>query len=696
VIALFIDTEILSGKDIIIFGTSNAGRQVLDDLGAINRKPIFCLDNNSELWDKSLEGIDIYSPIILTEMKDKNFLIIISSMYYNEIKVQLCSLGLEEEEHFIFYKDIYKYPLQRKFDRICEKYELVYQDEGNPIIKHIKETVRQIPDGEKVAIWGVGEHTENLLHVISDIIQVAFIIDPDLCSNGSELKGHEVKSPVVLDYAGVKTVIISMFEERRTAKQNLSEKYPYITFIDFYELYDDKIVCSRPFYRWDHKQYQIFIELHLLKGKIKVEQDAKCLQTVYKRIIALLLYIKDFEELSHFVQEYVDKELPHYKSLLKMNREIDIIYEECKGIIQQRSYRDIVLYVFDSMRYKDLSSAPYMNTILPNSLEFQNAFSASTYTRASYLGMFSKQEHDGNNLAMKTIDGSQSNLFTWLTANEYAIYQYGERPIDNVFLLENVKLPNQDTVWYPFTAKLWGIMCRLSYNEAPQFHLINASEAHHPFVCINHNEEINLDYIPYHYYQYPDLDYSGSIKQHDKAISYLDSTLQRIHSFFSPETLSIICSDHGAELGKGPIGHVFTCNEDTIHVPLIAHRSDFSHQIFPGLYSQKNIGSLIIGLMENGVVDPSIFSSYVVVERDPLYNKMYVENESIQRNAGDWLCAFKMVRDDKYKYILFENGNERLYKLPDEQTNIVGENYYKEILEELRGKINPTFPYNMQ
>jgi hypothetical protein len=689
---VLINTQLLVNKNIILHGTGNAAKKLIHDLANMNITPLFCLDNNHERWGELVDGINIINPICITEMDRENTLIIISSMYYQEIKDQLCLLGLVEEQDFTHYKSLYQYPLQWKYDCIRKKYDLFYRD-GRIMVKYIESTLQRIPDGKKTAIWGVGEHTEKLLQVIEHCISVEYIIDPDLNHKVSGFTGIKVIAKNEVSPESIDIILLSVFDDRKAVRKQLIQQYPDIEIIDFYEVFDGKIVCSRPFYMWDHIRYQIFMEVHLLRCQIQEEKRFESLLVLYKHLFEILLQIKDFDQLNVYIQEYSRAGFPDAEIFLQLNHEIETLLRSAEEKMQNRKHKDIILFIFDSMRYQDHLNSPYINSLRTNSFEFQNAFSTSTYTRASFMAMFSKHGEEEQDFSSGIVDGSESSLFAWLEDNNYLMFQHGEKEILNVESLQHVHI-NEDWKWQPFTSRIWEMTCRLSHSDAPQFHIVNAIETHHPFLCTKHPGIINFDYIPYQYYEFPDYDYSGSIKQLEEAISYIDESMRRFHSLLSHNTLSIISSDHGSRIGKGPIGHIFTCDDDTIHVPLLIHRHDFDHKILSELYSHRNMAPLIISVMENDDVDASLFSNYVIVERDPIRMEICLSNKTILQNLGDWIHAFKMVRNHEYKYILFQNGNERLYKNADEQTNLLNDSTYSAVLEELREKISPIFPYN--
>lgn len=88
--------DLLSGKQLYIFGAGNAGRAVAE---AIPYEIHRFIDNDPKKWGRTLFGAQIASPDILSEM-DSSGLIIVSSIYWEEIKQQLQRYGLTEGTHF--------------------------------------------------------------------------------------------------------------------------------------------------------------------------------------------------------------------------------------------------------------------------------------------------------------------------------------------------------------------------------------------------------------------------------------------------------------------------------------------------------------------------------------------------------------------------------------------------------------------
>jgi len=78
-------------SNIVIWGTGTAYRRFIDKFAAAVD---FLIDNDSKKWGMSTDGLIIYPPEKLKEYKDA--LVIVCSMYYDEISMQLHEYGFED------------------------------------------------------------------------------------------------------------------------------------------------------------------------------------------------------------------------------------------------------------------------------------------------------------------------------------------------------------------------------------------------------------------------------------------------------------------------------------------------------------------------------------------------------------------------------------------------------------------------
>ena len=86
-------------KRFILFGAGSAGRRILKQLSL----PIeYLVDNDQQRWNRQVLGKPIYPPDILLDEDKESLIIIISSMYGQQIAAQLKGMGFEEGRHFLY------------------------------------------------------------------------------------------------------------------------------------------------------------------------------------------------------------------------------------------------------------------------------------------------------------------------------------------------------------------------------------------------------------------------------------------------------------------------------------------------------------------------------------------------------------------------------------------------------------------
>jgi len=89
-------------KDIIIWGSGSGYTRWKDKID-FHSKAI--IDNNSKLWGTFIDGVPLVAPDTLISEDRENTIVIILSFFYEEIKKQVCSYGLNETNIYCF-KDL--------------------------------------------------------------------------------------------------------------------------------------------------------------------------------------------------------------------------------------------------------------------------------------------------------------------------------------------------------------------------------------------------------------------------------------------------------------------------------------------------------------------------------------------------------------------------------------------------------------
>ncbi|THF80789.1 sulfatase-like hydrolase/transferase [Cohnella fermenti] len=680
------NTALLENKIIVVFGAGRASTETIMELVAAGWIPQCCIDNDPQKWGGNIEGIQIQSVEWLKNNKEKRMLIIIASMYYAEMAKQLSEIGFCENIDFISYKHLTTLNGYLKYIAVTNGLEYTNK---SYYVKYLYRYLKFEGKHQKVAIWGGSEHTQRIFASLENL-NINLIVDPDY-QNLDPIGGIEVKSVNALIEEAPDVVLISSYEDRQRIKEYIRTNFSNIDCLDIYDIFEGVVEFKEPFHSWLQTRYQPYIEMKMLVSQINQPGlEKKILQYTYCQLLAFLLHIKDFERFEMYVHRYemVDKE--DARRFLKIIDEIKDMLHNANKRAANRTTKDLLLFVIDSLRYEDVDKLSYLKDLRQHSIQFNRAYSVSTYTSASYRGMFSETLHDGNDYSYKEIDGSTSSLLSWLNDHNYKTFTHGGVKISGVENFINVAYPGN--IMHPMTFRWWDAFCQLVDCEDPQAHIINISEAHFPFMCCNDSPTLNLTYNVYYSYNDPTRDVSGSIRQLDESISFINHQLNRISQYFASNTTLVFCSDHGTKVG-GPVGHVVTCEEDIIHVPLIINSPNTEPEIITSLFSLKRLCDLIKGLLQDNQIEEELFSDHVVVERGPIYFEMYSNDPNFSANAGSWMKAFKMVRNDSFKYILFQDGEEWFFNLPNEKNNEINNVEYLGALEDLRKKVSDYFPY---
>lgn len=96
-----------------------------------------------------------------------------------------------------------------------------------------------IEPGDRVAIWGAGEHTYNLLKFINmEDNNIICFIDKSNEKINTNINGRLIISPNNIENYNIDTIIISSYEYRNEIREEIQEYNPKIKIIDFYDKYN--------------------------------------------------------------------------------------------------------------------------------------------------------------------------------------------------------------------------------------------------------------------------------------------------------------------------------------------------------------------------------------------------------------------------------------------------------------------------
>ena len=223
--------------------------------------------------------------------------------------------------------------------------------------------------------------------------------------------------------------------------------------------------------------------------------------------------------------------------------------------------------------------------------------------------------------------------------------------------------------------------------------------------------ESDLDDVPSAYVEMmgaePDLDTStmGWIKERGTrkwqeaiqgylaSISFADAMVGKLidaldASGRADRTIIVLWSDHGWHLGEKDTWGKMTLWEETTNVPFIIVAPGVTT---PGSRSDEAVSTLSIypTLVElAGLTRPDFVDGTSLVEL--LRNPDMSWDDVAITTYGDY--GNFSVRDDRYRYIVYANGDEEFYDLqedPNEWTNLAADSRYAAIKQELAARIPP-------
>lgn len=570
-----------------------------------------------------------------------------------------------------------------RLEQIIQKYELTSQQQViNDLIRNY--ITQNVSSESKVAIWGAGVHTEKLLKIIEvEKINLECFIDIDCKQWGNDFFGKQICSPKSITTRNIELVIVSSFEHEKEIISQLQAINPNCRYITIYEKYQ----FLRPFY------LMADCEIHTLYKLYKNERKSEHLI----RLISSYLEIRDFVNAKRFIREYVKNRFSNYQLFIDLEKELEELLLEIKTKLEYKTKDDILMILLDAVRYRDIfnhkeKNTKYLMEFSNRCNTFNNAFSTSIYTRRSIGAMFTgKLPLDDEIYENKSLNVDDSVFLSYLDNKGYKIYSNDHHKIFN----NDGKINLVNTEMRSISLSLWEYICvLLQKKEQPLFYFIQAMELHRPHLCAYHEMEVNPN-CPMEIYTQQSFPQEDEI-QYKECLSYVDRQLEFYINLLSENNKLIVFGDHGHIVGKGveksdSIEKMAGCIDDYIHIPLMVYDKNYQPKEFNNLFSLKDFYIFMLKILNNEEINDEP-CEYIQTQLDPIYNKKlkqcFINNGFEQRTH-----AFKLIRTNYDKYLLYDNGVEEYHLLENELVNLINKHPYKKRIEYIRNNmIKKEFP----
>lgn len=524
--------------------------------------------------------------------------------------------------------------------------------------------------GKLFAVWGAGEHTEQLYKSFPKIMkQAACIIDSNIQLQGIELYNIPIISKECIASINLETIIISSYASRKSIRRVIDELDLAIESIDLYEYLEEvtQHVVEAPYYVAE----DIYIQINeLLKSLIHKENIEEREKSLYK-IIYLFLTIKDFYYALIYLDEIIElnsKSNKINKALVDFKIQLNSLLSDLKKELRARKQKDMFLMLFDSIRAKDMYNQEVKFRYLHSALEkeysyFTQVFATSIYTYESISSMFTgKLPFEEEQYKAIFITQEESPFIVEALNKNYAINIYTQDSWP-VVKGKDIKIFTfkdyiADTLWK-------GLTDLVSEEKEALYFLYFLRETHPPHMCPLHKGKIASHVTLFATDDVVDQTQEEYEMQCYEAFEYVDKQME-FYGKFMPEYLTqVIFSDHGQIIERAmeqleDIGTLAGWHDERIQTVLLIKNKWMKPFKYENLFSLVHMNELLIGLLNHEI--NIIETKSIEVDFEPVHKMIFRENY-IKVNCEDYIDGYKVIRNKDYKVVKTGTGKVKLYQL---------------------------------
>lgn len=583
----------------------------------------------------------------------------------------------------------------KRLELLLEKYELkkeqcIWKEEVSKIIQEgMQKLIEEKQyDNPQIAIWGAGEHTEYLLEL--DFIHsfnIICIVDKNKELVGEKIGDFIIQSIDTINSMNIDIVIISSYAHRKDIKEELNIHFPAIQTFDIYNT--DRKIYRKPFYPKKSKDIneEVYSDLIYCTNWYESERNEKSLYYLIQECLA----IRDFVSAKYLINAYICARYEHSDKMYLFINELEGLLSEIKIKLSKSEQENILFIILDSLRSKDLNNEnhytlmPYLKSMSEKSLNFTNAFSPGLYTKESLRAIFSEEQlFIKKTFEIEKIGCNNSMFFKELKRKGYEFFNFSGLDFFDDQTFVNV---GGQWIYSPASKKLWKYICeKLKFANKKNFSYVHLMEPHSPYLCcylgeIHERHKISINNM------------CEETVKYFNAIQYVDIQLEFYLELLPKKETIVICSDHGNRLIKwGYYDYeISSWGDNEIHAICLIKNKKYKGLQINNLFSTKNLCKHIIDAIHGKTINVDN-QSHIIAERTPLYNH-YVKYDFISKGLAKQIQGIRMIRTEREKYFIYEDGTEEYYLLTDERVNLIDDPAYSNRVEFFRNlEENKYFP----
>lgn len=402
-----------------------------------------------------------------------------------------------------------------------------------------------------------------------------------------------------------------------------------------------------------------------------------------KKLMGFCVIEKDILGLKRWIQQYIDC---YDKSYEKYLIQVNEIISEMKEKIANRKSKDIILNWVDSISNKRLKTEMPFLYALSNrseSIKSEYAYTCMPWTTSTMKTIMTGMDPIKGQFHKYHMLNNNMKLLKQLCKHGYRFLYFG-----NGFWQEKIIPAKYQGLSLKYiktfisTEFIWNALNYLANTkDQPQFILIHQLfETHQPFFCPDIAE-------------FTRTSEGENEKEKQKSAAWIDKQYEFYTDIMGDKSMQIFMGDHGDML----LNYAYL--NDRLNIMFFIrnayHKIDFSK----GLFSLKDFSKLIDCIMGWGKVEgqssiDDFVTKYAISHEYDKYEKFRVDticsDKEKLKDKHMWM-QLKTIRTKEYAYVLFFDGEELFYKLPDESKNLINEPEYADIIQDMRRKLGNEF-----
>lgn len=581
--------------------------------------------------------------------------------------------------------------------RLIKKYDIYHwMPEVEEIYKKdfcrqlTKELFQSLPKGKKIALRGAGKHTEEILACLTEEEKkkITYFIDSNVyCKK----EGYTVIDPTqILNYA-IDIIIISSHRFKVDFMRELLNLHGNYQIIDIYDYFaENGMICTKEFYLYDSVPFMHKTYVDVNNTLKMYEEDYVGNKKIYlQKLIAECIEIKDFLHAFQYIDEYISKGWDENNRFSDFKKDLNILFHDMKSKLKETKRKNIIINWVDNVSNDEFCETEFAQKRIKDSCVFKNAYTNTPWTHFTQNIMFlGKLPIEDKTYLTRHYDEENSEILALLKKYGYQ-FTYIANPgmFQNSFSDEHLvhhpkefmgEILGERAISECSTRLQWISLKQMLATEKSVCHLIhNLAEVHIPFIYTD-IEEVSDDKT--HYTQRSRYKKGG--------LHFLTKQIDWYSQFYNMETCQIYLADHG------DMPYIRAYEKGRTNIPLIIKAPHFQPEIEERLYSHLHFSKMLqIILTEEWEKWDEIFDGYVQYENLDFYNA-----NAIRLHVTKWMTGgspidmanfqLRGIRTKEDLYVIYSIGKELYFRLPDEKTNLISEEKWKERIEYLR-KICP-------